>query len=250
MKGVRKRVTPQLIRVVVLLYLSPLTSHLSPLYAAQLPSIFRGVVVADGPFGVRVVSVEESSQASLTDLRAEDVIVEINQLPVRTIDEFAVVSQALKGTASQARVVVLRNGQPRELTLHLYSVPILQRWGLSFVHEHDIRFGEPKTGLEYWFRLGRGFEVAGSDEQALNAYLNALHNMPDDGRIALKVDSLLWKIARGRLKEGRLSEAIGTIQQANALLERLFEQPLEEADLKAVKQELTLTVASLRDRRR
>jgi hypothetical protein len=238
-------------RALVVSFLSLLTAHLSPVFAAEgrLPSIFRGVVVADGPFGVRVVSVDESSQASLTDLRAEDVILEINQLPVRTIDEFAVVSRSLKGKASQAQVVVLRNGQPRELTLHLYSMPILQRWGLFFVHEHDIRFGQGETGLAHWSRLGRGFELAGNDEQALNAYLNALHNVPAEWRMAMKIDSLLWKIARVRLKADRLSEAIGTIQQANALLERLFEQPLEEADLKAVKQELTLTVAALRDRR-
>ena len=35
----------------------------------QLPSLFRGVVVAEGPVGVRVVRVEETSQAYLADLR-------------------------------------------------------------------------------------------------------------------------------------------------------------------------------------
>ena len=222
---------------------------LSPAFAAQLPSLLRGVVVADGPFGIRVVSVEERSQAALLDLRAEDVIIEINELPVRTIDEFAVVSQALKGRVSQAPVIVLRNGQPRELTLHLYSVPILQRWGLSFVYEHDIRFAEPAAGMAYWSRLGRGFEVAGNDEQALNAHLNALHNTPDDLQTAMAADQLLWKIARARLEAGQRADAIGTIQQATALLERLFEQPLEDGDLRRVRQELALTVASLRTRR-
>ncbi|MBI3324763.1 MAG: PDZ domain-containing protein [Candidatus Omnitrophica bacterium] len=234
---------------VVAVFLTPFTSHLTPAVAGEPPSLFRGVVIADGPFGIRVVSVEGSSQAALSDLRPEDVIVEVNAVSLRTIDEFAVVSQSLKGKASQARVLVLRNGQPHELLVHLYSVPILQRWGLSFVYEADVRFAEPKAGLEYWSRLGRGFESVGDDERALNAYLNALHNVPDDLRLALTVDTLLWKLARARLKDDRLAESFGTIQQAATLLERLFDQPLEDAELATVKQELTLTLASLREHR-
>src|SRR3989338_7427417 len=82
---------------------------------SKLPSLFRGVVVADSPLGVRVVSVEEQSQASLADLRPEDVIVQINQTAVHSIDEFAALSSALRGRAMQAAVVALRRGQPRQL---------------------------------------------------------------------------------------------------------------------------------------
>ena len=37
---------------------------------ANLPSLFRGIVVADSSSGVRIVSVEDGSQAFLADLRA------------------------------------------------------------------------------------------------------------------------------------------------------------------------------------
>jgi len=221
--------------------------------AAQLPSLFRGVVVADpaeggsgSPLGIRVVSVEEASQAYLADLRPEDIIVQINDAPIRSIDEFAVVSQTLKGHVIKAKALVLRNGQPRELLVHLYSYPLLRHWNLSFIPEHDVRFAEPRAGVSYWTNLGRGFETAGNLEQALNASLNALHNEPTNLDVALKTSELLWGIAQVRLEEHDVSEALMTIQQATVMLERLFEQPLNEAQLESVKVQLEDTLQALR----
>src|SRR3989338_1779375 len=96
----------------LLLTLSPVTCHLSPWIACanQLPSLFRGVVVADSSLGVRVVSVEEASQAALSDLRPEDLIVRVDDTDVHTIDEFSTVSTAMKGRAISAAIVVVRAG--------------------------------------------------------------------------------------------------------------------------------------------
>ena len=99
--------------------LTHLLTHSLTSLAAQLPSLFRGVVVADSPLGVRVVSVEEGSQASLADLRPEDIIVRVEAREVHSIDEFAALSATLKGHAASATVLVFRNGAPRELTLRL-----------------------------------------------------------------------------------------------------------------------------------
>jgi len=218
-----------------------------------LPSLFRGIVVADpadggtgSPRGVRVVSVEDTSQASLADLRPEDIIVRINDAPVTSIDEFAVTSRALQRSAIKATVLVLRNGQPRELLVHLYSYPILRQWSLSFVPEHDMRFAEPRAGVAYWARMGRGFETAGNLEQALNAYLNALHNDPTQVDVALKASELLWRLAQARLKDRRLPDALMAIQQGTVLLGRLFDHPLDDAQLQAVKSHLEDTLETLR----
>jgi len=225
--------------------------------AEQLPSIFRGVVVTNlsgpegsGPAGsvpgVRVVSVEEGSQAALADLRPEDIIIRINDTPLRTIDEFAVVSQALKRSATKAGVFVLRNGEPRELLVHLYSYPVLRRWDLTFVPDHDIRFAEAKVGMAYWMRLARGFETAGRSDQALNATLNALHNDPDNLDVALKASELLSRIARAKLAAHRLREALIAIQEGTILLGKLFDQPLDDAKLQAIKSQLEETLRALR----
>ena len=231
----------------LLFSLAPCLTPHAPAYAAQLPSLFRGVVVADGALGARVVSVEDASQAFLADLRPEDAIVRINDTPVKNVDDFALASQALKGQAIRAAVRVLRNGQPRELVVHLYSYPILRRWELSFVPEHDIRFGDAGAGVAYWTRMGRGFETAGDVEHALNAYLNALHNDPTQVDVAVKACELLWRLAQARLKEPRLSDALMAIQEATVLLGKLFDQPLDEAQLHVLKSRLQETLQTFRE---
>lgn len=227
----------------------PLASHLSPLavYAGQRPSLFRGVVVADSPLGVRVVSVADSSQASLAGLRPEDIIVRVNNTDVRSIDEFAALSSALKGRAVSATVLVFRNGAPQELTLHLYSFPILQAWQIEFIPEFDIRFAEPRVGLGYWTRLGRGFEGARKLPEALNAYLNGLHNAPTDAATALKASALFSQMSRQRMAPGELADGIAQLRQSLQITERLFNVELTDAQLQAVRRQLQETLASLRD---
>jgi len=213
--------------------------------AEPRPSLFRGVVVADSPLGVRIVSVEDASQAALVDLRPEDVLVQVDDTPVTSIDQFGVLSLALKGQAVTATLVVLRNGQPRQIALHLYSMPILRQWELAFIPQHDIRFAEPKTGVAYWERLGRGFEEAGNTEGALDAYLNALHNDPSRTPSALNATLLSWRLARQRLEARRLAEAITAIQQGTVLLEKLFNGPLTGEQLQAIQTELQQTTRAL-----
>ena len=226
-------------------------SLLTPaLHAAELPSLFRGVVVADSPWGVRVVSVEDASQASQADLRPEDIIVRISEQDVRSIEEFARLSQQLKGRAKEATVVIFRQGSPRTLTVHLYSYPVLRAWGVEWMPDDDIRFAEPQVGCAYWRRLGRGFEEAGKLEGALNAYLNGLHNVPEDPATALRVSALFSRLSRQYLEAGRLREGLASLHDAVQIMERLFEYPLTDDELAAIRSQLQETLETLRQERR
>ena len=215
-------------------------------FASQLPSLFRGVVVTDSPLGIRVVSVEDASQASLADLRPEDIIVSVNGTEIHSIDEFATFSSALKGRATKATVLVFRNGSPHELLLHLYSYPILRAWGIEFVPEHDIHFAEPQIGLDYWTRLGRGFEDAHQPAQALNAYLNALHNVPTDVTVALKASQLLVEVSQRSLHDHALVEGITSLREAVLIMEQLFSYTLTDEQLQMIKRQLQETLEALR----
>ncbi len=230
------------------LLFAPHPAPRAPLSAAQVPSLFRGVVVADSPLGVRVVSVEESSQAFLADLRPEDLIVRIQGQDVHSIDEFAVLSNDMRARAVAATVVVFRNGTPHELKLHAYSYPILREWGVEFVPDHDLRFAQPQIGLDYWTRLGRGFEEAGKLPEALNAYLNGLHNVPRDAATALKVAELFSRVSHQRLAEGALAEGIVSLRQAVLVTEKLFDYPLTDEQLQTIRRQLQETVSAIRAR--
>lgn len=214
--------------------------------AAQWPSLFRGVVVADGQVGVRVVSVEATSQAFQADLRPEDIIVGVDGQEVHSIDEFATISTALKGRTVQATVLVFRRGTPREIRVHLYSYPVLRTWNLEFIPEHDVRFAEPRNGLDYWTRLGRGFEEAGKPADALNAYLNGLHNVPDDSATALRVAELFAEQGQEHLRARRLAEGLASLRQAVLVFEKLFDFPLTDDELQRIKRQLEHTLEAIR----
>ncbi|OGX13284.1 MAG: hypothetical protein A3I71_02755 [Omnitrophica WOR_2 bacterium RIFCSPLOWO2_02_FULL_63_16] len=222
---------------------------LSVARAGQLPSLFRGVVVADSPEGVRVIGVEEGSQADVADLRPEDIVLQVNDTPVKTIEEFSRTSQDLKGRAFKASVVILRNGEPRDVILHLYSYPVLRHWDLTFIPEHDVRFADPEVGAQYWMRLGRGFLSAKKPEPALNAYLNALHNDPRQLDAALRVAGLLLELTQSRLQAQRLPEALAAFKQGAVVLEHLFEHPLASDQLASIKSQLESTLRVLQEYR-
>jgi len=204
------------------------------------------VVLADSELGIRVINVEETSQAALADLRPEDIIVRVNETSLRSIDEFSTFSERLRGSAINATVLVIRNGQPVHLRVHLYSYPVLRRWGVSFLPEHDIRFADSQTGLAYWKRLGRGFETAGDFDKSLDAYLNGLHNDPEQLDVALTVSELLWHIAHRHLQAQRLAEALKALQDEMLILERLFNEPLSTEQLEQIKAQLEGTIRLLR----
>ena len=233
-------------RVVGLASLMVCAWSLQSAVAAQRPSLFRGVVVADSPLGVRVVSVDDASQAHQADLRSEDLIIRIDESEVRSIDEFATLSTALKGRAVSTKLLVFRNGAPIEILLHLYSYPILREWGVEFIPDHDIRFAEAPVGLNYWMRLGKGFEIAGKPSEALNAYLNGLHNVPTDAATALTVSELFSQVSRQRIAEGSLAEGIAFMRQELVMLEQLFNDPLTDEQLQAVRRQLEETLRALR----
>ena len=216
---------------------------------AQLPSLFRGVVVADSSLGVRVVSVEEASQAALSDLRPEDLIVRVDQTDVRTIDEFSTVSTAMKGRAVLTSVVVVRAGGPQTLTLHLYSYPVLREWGIRFLPDHDFRFAEASVGRDYWARLGRGFEEAGQAEEARDAYLNALHNTPEDVEVAVKAAVLFAHRGQIQLHPPTMAQGLAALRDGMTMMEHLFDFSLTDDQLRLLKQELQATLRAMHSAR-
>ncbi len=210
------------------------------------PSLFRGVVASDGEAGVRIVSVDPESQAWLADLRPEDIIVRIGEADVRTIQDFSAISAALKGTTDHAEVVVFRNGAPRRINLHLYSYPVLKAWGVEFIPNFEMRFGDPAAGRDYWTRLARGFNEVGNKEEALNANLNALHNLPGDPQTALAACEGYFDLAQARLAEQAVMPALTYLGAALSMAEHLFEYPLSEDDLVRIKSRLKATLEALR----
>ena len=195
---------------------------------------------------MRVISVEASSQAYEADLRPEDIIVRVHDAQIHSIDEFALISNTLKGRAISTNVVVFRNGAPHELTIHLYSYPMLREWGIEFVPDPDLRFAQPEIGREYWMRLGRGFEAAGKDREALDAYLNGLHNTPADVTVAVKAAELFSRVGQASFQAGERVEAFAALRKSLLMMQKLFDYPLTDEQLRTIRDQLRGTLTALR----
>jgi hypothetical protein len=214
--------------------------------SAGWPSLFRGVVVAQAEVGVRVISVDSDSQAYRADLRPEDIIVQVREADVSSVDDFAMASTTLKGRADHAKLVVFRNGAPQEIQLHLYSYPVLEAWGVEFIPDFALRFGDPMAGKAYWSRQGRGHLEVGDRESALAAHLNALHNLPNDTEAALNACELLFQLGQAHLSQQAMPAALSRLADALSISERLFAFPLSDDELLRVKSQLQATLSELR----
>jgi membrane-associated protease RseP (regulator of RpoE activity) len=212
----------------------------------EWPSLFRGVVVAEAPFGVRVVSVEASSQAAQADLRPEDLIMRVDETPITSLEEFAGTSRRLKGRTASAQVLVVRNGAPRTIRLHLYSYPLLRAWGIEAVPNTDLRFAQPQIAQAYWIRQGRGFAIAGKLAEARDVYLNALHHVPEDAAVALTVVSLDAQLAEQALRARAVAQAAGSLAEALGILQHVFERPLTDDQLRTIQEEMADILKALR----
>ena len=218
------------------------------------PSLFRGVAVAESAdgIGVRVVGVDESSQAYQADLRPLDIIVKVREADIRSLDDFAAVSESLRGTTDHAAVVIFRNGAPKELQIHLYSYPVLKAWGVSFIPDYDLRFAQPQIAQEYWTRMGRGCMEAKQPLDALDAYLNALHNVPQDSAVALCAAELFFQLGQEKVKDSALTPALTYLSSALAITERLFasDSAVDSEALRRIRDQLAATVEAIRQLRK
>ena len=95
--------------------------------------------------------------------------------------------------------------------------------------------------------MGKGFEEAGKPADALDAYLNGLHNVPDDVPTALRVSELLVRMSRERLSSGDLAEGTAQLNRALKVMTGLFARPLSTEQLEAVKRQLTEALRSLKE---
>ena len=135
---------------------------------------------------------------------------------------------------------------PREIRVHLYSYPILRTWGIEFIPEHDLRFAEWQIGLDYWARMGRGFEEARKPGDALNAYLNGLHDAPADAATALRVAELFASQGQEHLRARRMAEGLASLRQAVLVFDKLFDYPMTDDELQRIKYQLEETLRALR----
>lgn len=215
--------------------------------AEEWPSLFRGTTVGEGQPGVTVVFLRDDAFALYAGLRAGDHIVAIDEEPVNSLDDFAVMSRALAGKRTDVPVTVVRAGARITATLSLESPTVRSAWGLAFIPDYSLRFVDPKAAKRYWSDRGAKELLDGHDVVAMRSLLNALHYAPESYDVALALCESVMRQGETLWKEGQRAEALGVLKQAMALYRQAATKPLTAqhwARIKRSLQQLLRTLAA------
>ncbi len=204
---------------------------------AQVPmgqlDLMEGIEVKESAVGVQVVSVREDSQAYGAGVRVGDRIIRMGETAVSTVSEF---EQLAWNTAEADKVTLLayRHSEPQTFEVHRFSYPVLARWGFALKPNLELRFGEADIGSYYWIKQAITWETAEDWSQAIYAYLNALHHKPDQVHVVIRVAELYARLGDGLLTTSS-KDALDNYTKSIHLLNRLFDENLDTAQLKRVR---------------
>ena len=221
-------------RLVTALLILVLLAGAMPAEAAEYGSVFRGVIVQTATPGPKVVSVDPTSAAYASGLRAGDQILRIEDMPVATLEDFATASQHLKGKAAESTVIVMRNSESVTLQLSLHSRPIEEAWGERFVPDARPIFSDPLEGAKYWAMQARKYRLATDEERYLNALWNLLHYEPDSVGTAMLIGAASTRRARRELRAGQRVEGMRALRTAVKIYHKAFARDLTDDELARV----------------
>ncbi len=212
----------------------------------RLPSLFRGVVVADAKPAVVVVTIDEESAAYAGGLRSGDVITTVEGQTIASMEAFARQSQRLAGTVAELKLTVQRAGQSAELLLSLFSARLLEVWGERFVPNLELRFREPSAGYAYWNAEAHRAIRAQRAAPAIEALETALHYQPDHLDTALSLAGQWNLLAQSQFVEHHHAQGIASLQHAINLYQRLLTKGIAQDQLVEVKAQLQRLVDALK----
>lgn len=210
-----------------------------------MPSLFRGVVVADAKPGALVVSVDEEAIAYAGGLRPGDVILIINGTPIASIDDFAAQSRRISGKMTEATLKIERAGRSVELLVSLFSQRLLEAWGERFVPNLELRFRDPKAGYAYWWSEAQRLTRERRASLAIEALETALHYQPEHADAVLLLAEQWSQLAQSRFAGRRNDQGVAALQHAVNLYQRLLAQGATTEQLAQVKAQLQQLVTTL-----
>ena len=211
-----------------------------------MPSLFRGVVVANAAPGALVVTVDEESTAYAGGLRQGDIILLINGASVASIDDFAAQSRRMTGKTTEATLQITRGGRPVELLVSLFSQRLLEAWGERFVPNLELRFRDPQAGYTYWWSEGQRIARDHRTSLAIEALETALHYQPEHADAALALAEQWNLLAQARLADHRNDQGVAALQHAVNLYQRLLAKGVTAEQLTQVKTQLQQLVGTLK----
>jgi membrane-associated protease RseP (regulator of RpoE activity) len=206
--------------------------------ADELPSLFRGVTVGEGQPGVRVVFMKEDAFALAAGIRAGDYLVAIDGAPVDSLDDFAAVSNSLRGQQTDVMVTMVRGGTRVHAEISLLSPVVREAWGIVFIPDYSLRFVEPTAGHHYWSRRARQQLLRREHQEAMRSLLNVLHYAPDAYDEALALGETMVKQGRQLWDVGDTTAALGVMQQAVMFYDQASQKPLSSRQWTRVKRML------------
>lgn len=207
-------------------------------------SLFSGLVLSQGEQGVKVVEVYPGSSANSSGIKVGDLLVEIEGVQIKTLEDFVARSKALEGKKPELALLILRAGKLQNATLSGYSVPVFKTWQEKVLPPPHSTLGGVSL-FQYWTEKGRKKrdENKGDSpldvqlvncEEARDFFFYALHYSPTSLEVALLIADTYGTTARIYQDKGSLPQAVEYYKKSADLYAKCSKKTTAEATLKKI----------------
>ncbi|HHT9152883.1 MAG TPA: PDZ domain-containing protein [Candidatus Hypogeohydataceae bacterium YC40] len=209
-------------------------------------SIFSGLIVAQGEQGVKVVEVHPGCPGERAGLRVGDLIMEVDGQKVKTLEEFANMSKAMKDKNIESNLLVIRKSKLENVLLTNYSDNVFKEWkekvplppergeiigGVSlfqyYVEKGKTKLEENKQGGPLEAKIARY-------DEAVRYLFYALHYNPISVEVALLIADTYMNTAKLCLENGRTPLAVENYGKAANLYEKCSKKRVSDKELEQI----------------
>lgn len=163
--------------ILVLLFSTVSFAFISNAYSASLLS---GIVVLEKKGEVIVHEVKPKTPIVRSGIRKDDIIVEIEGVKIKRMDDYVMISKKLKNVKLKVEMLIKRQKNIIKVLIEDYSIPIKQFWGIKVPYSMDKTPGK-ESPFNYWYlQAKRKLDNIKHEKSPIviaDAYHNAISNM-------------------------------------------------------------------------
>ncbi len=180
-------------------------------------SLLSGITVLDGKEGVTVYEIKPDTPAQNSGIRKNDVIVAIEGVQIKTMNDYVKNSIKLKNKKIELKIVIKRKKKVFSLSIANYSKPIKEYWDEKAPYSME-KVPKNKDAYSYWVKKAKlklnSIKIDMSSAQKIMSYRNtinylysALHYKPKKVKAMIMVADIYKKIGEIFIKENAFDKA-------------------------------------------
>ncbi|GAX60690.1 magnetosome protein MamE [Candidatus Scalindua japonica] len=182
-------------------------------------SIFSGMIFSEKKEGLKIVEVQSGSPGFDAGLKSGDIILEIEGKKIRSLPDYVKISKEIKNKKVEVSLVIIRKDIEYDVSIKIYSLPVLQNWKEKVAKPIKLPRGLTKTPYIYW--VGKGYRILvehvnnkpvdtkiANYNEALEYLFYALHYRPESIDTALQVAIVYRRLGSLYMEKKMVKEGV------------------------------------------